>query len=290
MQSTTRRMVWTALLLMCFGHASDASGMCTPTPTTVCLAGDVMSISVDWTSETGSGAGLPFAVATSSTGFFTLDDPGTVEVMAQAFDACSINGNYWVFLSVLSTHELTVHVTNTQTATSTSYNFPGGSVPQPITDTAALACGPRRSPATTSLDLTSLRMPTELALVGGRFRVSIEWETAGGASAGQGFPIPLTDSSGAFWYFDTDNPQLLLSIEPNATGDAYRFVSNAVSSVGQTITVRDTCDDSTSVYASLPTAIAVIVDDDIFPIACGTHVFANDFESGHVGFWSFSTH
>jgi hypothetical protein len=50
-----------------------------------------------------------------------------------------------------------------------------------------------------------------LCLNGGRFAVTAEWTTRTGGH-GFGFPLPLTRESGAFWFFDDQNLELMVKV------------------------------------------------------------------------------
>jgi hypothetical protein len=53
--------------------------------------------------------------------------------------------------------------------------------------------------------------PTTLCLGNGRFEVEAEWVTESGSS-GPGRSIELTDDTGAFWFFDSENVEILIKV------------------------------------------------------------------------------
>ena len=50
-----------------------------------------------------------------------------------------------------------------------------------------------------------------LCLNDGRFQVTAEWATAGGAT-GRGGSVPLTEDTGAFWFFDSANVEMVVKL------------------------------------------------------------------------------
>jgi len=49
-----------------------------------------------------------------------------------------------------------------------------------------------------------------LCLASGRFAVTAQWTTL--QHSGDGHPLSLTDTSGAFWFFDSDNVEVTVKI------------------------------------------------------------------------------
>ena len=54
-------------------------------------------------------------------------------------DGCAVNGNYWVFLSAVTTVEYTVTVTDTESQVTRVYRNELRERPSAVTDTAAFA-------------------------------------------------------------------------------------------------------------------------------------------------------
>ena len=52
---------------------------------------------------------------------------------------------------------------------------------------------------------------THLCLNGARFRVEVDWALPGGV-AGKGQAVPLTSDTGAFWFFDNANLELVVKV------------------------------------------------------------------------------
>lgn len=274
-------------------HPASA-GSCVPSPTTLCLGSERYQVGVDWQSAQASGEGQVFPVATSNAGFFTFEDPTQVELLAKVIDGCAVNGSSWVFLADLSALGLAIDTADTASGAVSAYNLSLGAISRPIADTAALSCpaaasrqdGSRQHEAVPAARLARGSFG-ELPLIGGRFRVSMAWENGEGI-AGMGTPIPLTDSSGAFWYTDPASPDRLLKIEPVPQTGFYRFVSGAPTDIRQTITVVDACTGSTRIYDQLPGLLLTIVDPRMHPIFCADQILFDGFESGDLSGWTSS--
>jgi hypothetical protein len=173
---------------------------------------------------------------------------------------------------------------------SQQYSFSLGSIHQPLADTQALPCTPPPSPSEKGVrapnpELVTKGAITESFLEGGRFRVSVDWDTGTGSS-GVGNAIGLTDGSVAFWYFTPASPEILLKIEPDAGTGFYRLVASPIANVEQTITVVDTCSGNSQVYVNPQGTAATIVDDELESIECAAQVFEDGFESGNLLAWS----
>ncbi len=288
MRSTMGMTTW-ILAFFCglsFAPAVFAGvGTCVPSATTLCLGGNRYQVDVDWQSTTSSGEGQVFSFATTNSGFFTLEDPDTVEVLVSVLDGCTINDNSWVFLADLSSNQMTLTAADTSGGASQQYEFNLGASRNPLADTSALACPTFISPVPQAPLLRRGSDPY-LEMVSGRFRVSVEWDSQT-AGTGPATPVHLTDSSGAFWYFNDRNLDMLLKIEPHPSNGFYRLVAGSPSTVGFTITVQDTCLGTTQAYSLMEGGpLTTVIDEQMHAIDCIDHVFANGFESGDTSLWS----
>lgn len=279
-----------ALFLLCTLPRVASAGVCSPSATTLCLDGDRYQVTSDWTAPGGSsGSGRVFPAGTESTGFMTLDDPNTVDLMATVVDGCSINNNSWVFLVDLSTLGSLVTATDLQGGSVQTYNFNQGSIHQPVADTEALPCPTRlTTPVPAGAPSLSRGVTSTTSLHNRRFRVSMTWDS--GMASGQGIPIELTDSSVAFWYFSPDNPERLLKIEPgtlsvNGTG-FYTLTSGSPSNIRQTVTIVDTCTGNTRVFDQAPGLTLTFFENELASFQCASEFFDATFESGDFSGWS----
>lgn len=82
--------------------------------------------------------------------------------------------------------------------------------------------------------------PPPLALQGGRFLLSAEWETSDGIR-GFAHGVGLTSDSGYFWFFSPDNLELVVKVlDACAPFDRFWFFAAGLTNVGVEIRVEDT--------------------------------------------------
>jgi hypothetical protein len=120
--------------------SSQPSASCTPTATSMCLDGGRFEVSADWqksTGETGHGNAVSL---TADTGYLWFFSSANVEMVVKVLDACSVNGQHWVFAGGLTNVAVTLRVRDTQTDTVRTYSNPQGVAFVPIQDTGAFGC------------------------------------------------------------------------------------------------------------------------------------------------------
>lgn len=86
-----------------------------------------------------------------------------------------------------------------------------------------------------------------LCLNGDRFLVTAQWRTA--TSAGEGTPQQLTNDTGYFWFFDSNNVELVVKVL-NACGvnQTYWVFAAGLTNVEVTLTVTDTQTSAQKTY------------------------------------------
>ncbi len=228
-----------------FNLPQDPGPPCANTEETLCLNSGRFFLSMRWR-DSQSGTGVGHAVPlTADSGYFWFFRPDNVEVLVKALNACSFPGNpnFWIFAAGLTNVETTLEVTDTRTGEVRFYENPLGKAFAPLQDTAAFpTCGapapapllaasstPSPQPTPASRSFSSLGMttghpariaaaatactpsPTALCLAGGRFRVEATWKTAQGLS-GQGQAVALTQDTGYFWFFRSDNVEVITKV------------------------------------------------------------------------------
>ncbi len=92
----------------------------------------------------------------------------------------------------------------------------------------------------------------QLCLVGNRFRVRADWETAAGAAgttSGTASAVQLTADSGYFWFFGPDNVELTVKVlDACSIFDRYWVFASGITDVKVTLTVVDTVTQQTKTY------------------------------------------
>lgn len=99
---------------------------CVPGAAVHCLQNGRFRVEVSWTDfqgNTGSGQVLPLS---NETGGFWFFDPGNVELVVKILDGRGANGRFWVFAASLTSVELTLTVTDTETGKQRVYDNPPG--------------------------------------------------------------------------------------------------------------------------------------------------------------------
>jgi hypothetical protein len=119
--------------------------------------------------------------------------------------------------------------------------FAAGSV-NTVAGSAELAStsGPRAGQCLPSLNA--------LCLAGNRFRVEVEWRNFGGRT-GVGTSRPLTADTGAFWFFNAENTELIVKVLDGRTVNGHFWVFyGALSNVEYTLRVTDAVTGAVRTY------------------------------------------
>jgi photosystem II stability/assembly factor-like uncharacterized protein len=106
---------------------------------------------------------------------------------------------------------------------------------------------------------------TELCLQGGRFRVSIAWVDERNRFQGVGVARPLESDTGAFWFFSSNNLELMVKVlDGRAFNGRFWVFYGALSDVRYEITVRDTLRGVTKTYSNATGNLASVADTAAF--------------------------
>ncbi len=105
---------------------------------------------------------------------------------------------------------------------------------------------------------------TRLCLANGRFQVEIAWQDFGGHT-GVGHTIPLTADTGAFWFFDPANVEVIVKVlDARGLNDAFWVFYGALSNVQYSLTVTDTATGLTRRYDNPAGQLASVGDTNGF--------------------------
>lgn len=191
--------------------------------------------------------------------------------MVKVLNGCSANGAFWTFAGGLTDVGVVMTVTDTQTGAVSIYTNPQGVPFQPIQDVhafASCAFGPREEVATPagyaaaplvppivseSFDATEAACvadATTLCLNDSRYRVQAQWFTPGGRS-GAGQVIPLTEDTGAFWFFGSGNVELVIKVLNGCSVNSrYWAFAGGLTNVDVNLTVTDTQTGAVKTYTN----------------------------------------
>ncbi|MGE5275918.1 MAG: WD40/YVTN/BNR-like repeat-containing protein [Acidobacteriota bacterium] len=104
-----------------------------------------------------------------------------------------------------------------------------------------------------------------LCLGAGRFRVEVSWTASNIGQSGVGQAMPLTSESGAFWFFQPSNIELVVKVlDGRAINGHYWVFYGALSNVGYTITVTDTATGAVQTYTNPEGNLASRADTEAF--------------------------
>jgi hypothetical protein len=105
-----------------------------------------------------------------------------------------------------------------------------------------------------------------LCLVNGRFKVEIAWETNTDSGVGQARTIPGVDFSGLFWFFNSDNLEMLVKVlDACALNQKFWVFYAATTNVGFDMTVTDTTTGVEKIYRNnRGTAAPPVQDTEAF--------------------------
>ncbi len=276
---------------------------CTPDATTLCLNNSRFRVTTRWTTpqsqiETGEafapdGNGVGQAVGlTSDTGYFWFFSSNNIEMVVKVVDGRPFNSRFWVFAGGLTNVNVVMTVTDTQTGTVKFYTNPQGTAFQPIQDTDAFGASTTPvqseiSPAvvsaaleppdlsipissSTSIEPSAAQAPcvadlTTLCLNAGRFRVQTQWTTAQG-QIGAGQAVLLTPDTGYFWFFSSNNVEMVVKGLNACTFNSHFWVfAGGLTNVRVVMTVTDTQTGAVQTYTNPQgTAFQPIQDTSAF--------------------------
>jgi hypothetical protein len=229
----------------------------------------------------GRGTAVPL---TADTGTFWFFEPTNVEAIVKVLDGRALNDHVWVFYGALSDVQYTLTVTDTQTGLTRRYANPQGVLasvgdtqgfgplgafaanPRPPVATAASASPPpllstRKGRAALPLCQPGAR---RLCLNDNRFTVEVAWKDFQ-SHTGNGTTVPLTADTGAFWFFDAANIELVVKVlDGRAFNNHFWLFYGALSNVEYTLTVTDTQTGAKRTYTNPSGRFASAADTSAF--------------------------
>ncbi len=223
---------------------------CIPDVATLCLERKRFRIQVAWHNQFDNTYGFGRAIArTDSGGFFSFGDPSNVELLVKLLDFGG--GTVKVFIGELTNLEFAVAVTDMSDPlghTKTYTNTPGdcggidqdffGAGSQALRSTAAASGGGCRPSKST------------LCLLKGRFAASMTWRNQFNGASGDGGTVPLSDLTGAFYFTDRSDLELVAKVID--FGDRIAVFYGALSDLQYDLTMTDTRTGQSKIYHNPP--------------------------------------
>jgi ELWxxDGT repeat protein len=254
---------------------------CQPAADHLCLNGSRYRVEAAWRTPQGAqGRGTAVAL-TGDTGYFWFFNAANVEAVIKVLDGQGVNGHVWVFYGALSDVSYTLTVTDTQTGLTRRYFNPQGQLAS-VGDTQGF--GPLGANAAHPRPPVSVAPPSPLPLItertgkaascqagaerlclnNGRFAVEVAWKDFQGHT-GKGRTLPLTGDTGAFWFFNADNLELMVkALDGRPVNGKFWVFYGALSNVEYTVTVTDTQTGKMHVYKNPSGRFASVADTNAF--------------------------
>jgi hypothetical protein len=111
---------------------------------------------------------------------------------------------------------------------------------------------------------------TTLCLLGNRFRVQVDWQALGNSTNGAGNSRVITSDTGAFWFFDPANLELIVKvIDGRGLNGKFWVFFGALSDVQYEIKVTDTQTGEVRQYVNFQGDLTSVADTAAFPLAAG---------------------
>ena len=117
----------------------------------------------------------------------------------------------------------------------------------------------------TTIDAGGPAAQTNLCLNSGRFRVGVTWQARNIGTSGTGQAIPMTSDTGSFWFFTSNNLELVVKVvDGRAFNNKFWVFYGALSNVEYTITVTDTATGAVKTYFNPQGQLASVADTAAF--------------------------
>ena len=233
-------------------------------------------VTVDWRNQhdggsTGEGTARTYS---NNTGFFWFFGPENVELALKILDGRPLNDHFWLLYGGLSDVEYTIRIADRETGFVKTYvNQPGeicgnadvGAFPDSL-DSVGLDPAGANTAATAPMIAKADPKAGDLLLQDGRFRVTVDWRNQhDGGSRGTGDPIPATNESGYFSFFDPGNVELIVKIlDARSFNGKFWVFYGALTDLEYTIRVEDTETGEFKIYENPPSNICGGADTSAF--------------------------
>lgn len=235
------------------GGGGPASGPCKPGPSTLCLLQKRFRVEVAWQNQFDGSSGVGRALPQSeAAGFFSFGDPNNVELLVKMLD---FGGVIKLFYGELTNLRFTITVTDTRSGEAKTYrNTEGdcGAIDQEAF-ASALPLAPELAGAAARTGGAAGACKTggdRLCLLNGRYELSVDWSNPGNGTSGRGGAVGLSQLTGAFYFTERSNLELLTKMID--FGDRVAFFYGTLSDLEYTITVTERATGVTRTYHNPP--------------------------------------
>jgi hypothetical protein len=186
------------------------------------------------------GLGAPLSKKTDAAGFFTFGDSNNVELLVKVLD---FGDAAKVFYGQLTDLKFQMTVTDMVTNKSETYrNTPGdcGGLDQRAFDALGSA--------STANAAACIGGKNQLCLLNKRFAASVRWRNQYNGASGEGGASPMSDLTGAFYFTDPGNLELMVKMLD--FGDRIAVFYGTLSDLEYTLTIQDTVTGKIKTYTN----------------------------------------
>lgn len=232
----------------------------------LCLLRGRFHVSVTWRNQYSGATGVGGAIAdTDLAGFFYFTDKNNIELIVKILD---FGDTIKVFYSQLTDFEFEMTVVDTATGVTKTYANTAGNCGDIDHTAFALA-----APPAGTLDATTAAATTEaagtcradadtLCLLDNRFALEVAWRNQYSGATGIGTPRKLSNLTGAFWFTQPSNLEIL--IKTLDFGDKILVIYGSLSDFEYSIRVTDTTTGAVKVYQNAAGNFCGGLDDNAF--------------------------
>ncbi|HEX2163415.1 MAG TPA: PKD domain-containing protein [Thermoanaerobaculia bacterium] len=263
--------------------ANGCSGALSDDPDKLCLGDGRYVVEVDWENHhVGDQVPHPAEAGrvrrlqgSESTGFFWFFNPDSIDLIVKIIDGTVVNEHVWVFYGALTDVIYDLKVTDTLTNQTKTYRNLANSICGRGDTTAFSMAGlelPAAAAVSDAATVAGEAASEELALLGGRFKVTVEWENQHVPEGqprprGVGKSIAGTDGSGYFYFFEPSSLDLVVKMIDATSFDGHYWVFyGGLSDVEYTLRVEDTVTGDTWERVNPPGSICGGSDTAAFSI------------------------
>lgn len=263
--------------------SNGCSGALSDDPDKLCLGDGRYVVEVDWENHhvgdqvphpTGFGQ-VRRLQGSESTGFFWFFNPDSIDLIVKIIDGTVVNDHVWVFYGALTDVIYDLKVTDTLTNQTRTYRNLANSICGRGDTTAFSMAGlelPAAAGVSDAATVAGEATSEELALLDGRFKVTVEWENQHVPEGqprprGVGKSIAGTDGSGYFYFFEPSSLDLVVKMIDATSFDGHYWVFyGGLSDVEYTLRVEDTVTGDTWERVNPPGSICGGSDTAAFSI------------------------
>ena len=269
---------------------------CETGSTALCLLGGRFRVELFFVDPRREVGELP-ATAVPSTdqiGLFWFFAPENIELIVKMLDGRNLNGHFWLYYGGVSDLEYRLEITDTESGRTVTYHSPRGEICgfadiEAFADADADPAAPTAPPPVAAVDPSALVLeavprpgrvgpkdgpgscvpgPDTLCLLDRRLRIEVRWRIPHDGTEGVGHAIAAGDNSGYFWYFDTQNTELVVkALDGGALNGNLWIFYGALTDLEYWITVTDTFTGGQRVYYNPPGRICGRADIQAFAAA-----------------------